>query len=348
MLSVEVRAAKPYKVNITHGFSGLKDIAALTGAKKIAVVTDSNVDKLYYGAVCEELDGIEKVKFVIPAGEESKNGENFLKLVNGFAESGLQRGDAVIALGGGVIGDLAGFAAATYMRGIKYIGVPTTLLADVDSSVGGKTAIDLSAGKNMCGAFWQPFAVHINTDCLSTLPAREVLCGMGEVIKYGLLDGRVSLSEIRAGVSSSLIAHCLAVKKDVVEEDEFESGKRMLLNLGHTVGHAVEKLSGYKLSHGECVAKGLNAAISVSAALYGLPESTVTNMREYLSGFGFDLSLGFSAESIVKLVAADKKGAGEYVNFVTLKKAGEPHIEKLALSKLKEILAASFGGGYAG
>lgn len=337
MAEIKVNTLRPYSVMIVKGFAGLNQVVAATGAGKVALVTDSNVDALYSKAVTDEIKCAKVHKFVIDAGEKSKNGDNFLKLVNAFANAEFQRGDAVIALGGGVIGDLAGFAAATYMRGIKYIGVPTSLLADVDSSIGGKTAIDLAAGKNLCGAFCQPFAVYINTDCLKTLPPREIKCGMGEVIKYGLLSDSVPIELISAGVSEQLVAACLNVKREIVEEDEFEGGRRMLLNLGHTVGHAVEKLSGYALSHGECVVKGIVAAIEVSAALYGLDETEKAAMYRYIPK-DFDLSIDYSADEIVKVITSDKKSAGDSVTFITLKGAGKPQMEKISLSRLTRVL----------
>ena len=343
MLKLNVNASRSYDITITKGFSGLREVAEKFCRGKIALITDDNVEKLYAAAVMKSLKDYDVVKFVIEAGEKSKNGENFLSLVNGLAEHGFQRRDAVLALGGGVVGDLAGFTASAYMRGITLVAVPTSLLAAVDSSVGGKTAIDLPAGKNLCGSFYQPSAVYINTDCFGTLPQKEKKNGLGEVVKYALLDRRVTPESIINGAVERLVYECLSVKRDVVQADEFEGGKRMILNLGHTVGHAVEKLAAYTLSHGECVAKGLAAAIAVSRTLYGLSDETVAKMREVLNVCDFDLSLGFGADEISDCISRDKKSEGDEVNFVALKGIGEPRIEKIKINKLRKILSEYYG-----
>ncbi len=343
MLKLNVNASRSYDITITKGFSGLSAAAEKFCGGKIALITDENVDKLFSDDVLNELKGFEVVKFVIEAGEKSKNGENFLSLVNGLAEHGFQRRDAVFALGGGVVGDLAGFTASAYMRGITLVALPTSLLAAVDSSVGGKTAIDLPAGKNLCGSFYQPFAVYINADCFRTLPQKEKKNGLGEVVKYALLDRRVTLESMLEGFDEQLVYDCLSVKRDVVQADEFEGGKRMILNLGHTVGHAVEKLADYTLSHGECVAKGLAAAIAVSKKLYGLSGSEVEKMRKVLTVCDFDLSLGFGADEISDCISRDKKSEGDEVNFVALKGIGEPRIEKIKIKELRKILSEYYG-----
>ncbi len=335
MYEIPVKTQKQYTVTVTGGFQDLDKILSLCAGKRVMVVADENSDRLY-GEKVSELFSAEKL--VIPAGESQKNGENFLMLINQLAKRGFQRGDFVLALGGGVVGDLSAFVASTYMRGIGLIAMPTTILSMVDSSVGGKTAIDLSYGKNLCGTFYQPTAVYINLQTASTLPEREVLNGYGEIIKYALLDERVTLGDLKKPLTEELIYKCICIKRDIVEEDEFESGKRMLLNLGHTIGHAIEKLSNYTLSHGDCVVNGLMASVNISQKLFGLDNSTVEKMKEIVTAKGHDTRLIYSIEEIIKSIFADKKSVGDYVNFVALKGVNQPVIQKLKISDLIGLL----------
>jgi len=241
-----------------------------------------------------------------------------------------------LAFGGGVVGDIAGFAASTYMRGITLIAVPTTLLAAVDSSVGGKTAVDLKTGKNLLGTFYQPSAVYINTEFLKTLPVKEIKNGLGEVVKYAFLSDTVTTSDLK-NPDGDLIYRCLKIKRDIVEKDEKEKGERALLNLGHTFGHAIEKLSGYRLAHGACVIKGMVYAIEISKRLYDLSDKTVSEMYGLLKSGKHDLSCPFSAESLVSQIIADKKRKGESINFVALKGIGKPEITEIKISDLKKM-----------
>ncbi len=338
MYELKVCASKTYTVTVTEDlnrFSGC--VTPFLKGENIAVITDDTVDGLYGGV----LDGLIKDKkirkFVIRHGEKSKNAKNYIKIINGLAESGFTREDTVIAFGGGVVGDLAGFVASTYMRGITLIAVPTTLLSAVDSSVGGKTAIDLDAGKNLCGTFYQPSAVYINTGFLKTLPKKEIKNGLGEVVKYAFLSDTVKASDIK-NIDGKLIYECLKIKRDIVEKDERESGERALLNLGHTVGHAVEKLSSYTLPHGACVVKGIAYAIEISRKIYGLPEKTVSRMYKLLKSAKVGLSVPYSAEEIAKQIISDKKRKGDGVNFVAVKDIGKPEIVKIGLSELKTMM----------
>lgn len=340
MKTITVSASKKYEITVTSGFGGIKSVTdKLSGAKKIAIITDDVVKKLYSADVAALFPGKKTIILSVPAGEKSKNGENYLRLLSALAENGFQRKDAVIALGGGVVGDLAGFVASTYMRGITLVAMPTTLLSMVDSSVGGKTAIDLPDGKNLCGTFYQPAAVYINLDFLKSLPEKEIKNGFGEIVKYALIDSRVTADDVKKGVCEELIYKCLCIKKDVVQADEFESGRRMILNLGHTIGHAIEKLSGYTLSHGECVAKGIAVVIEVSNYYFQLKNTDYIKMKKILNSYEFDLSLGFTTEEITECVFADKKSDGDYVNLVMLIKPGEPCVEKMKIKTLKAILS---------
>lgn len=338
MFELEVSASKTYKITIEKGFSLFSErvLPYLVG-RNVAIITDDIVDKLFGGILDGFLENKRVVKMVLKHGEKSKNAKNYLHIINVLAENGFTREDSVIALGGGVIGDIAGFAASTYMRGITLVAVPTTLLSMVDSSVGGKTAIDLKAGKNLCGTFYQPSAVYINTEFLKSLPKKEIKNGLGEVVKYAFLSDTVKKSDIK-NIDENLIYKCLKIKRDIVNEDEKESGVRALLNLGHTVGHAIEKLSGYKLSHGACVVKGLRYSIEVSKRLFDLNEKTVNKMYALLKYAKCDLSVNFSVDEIAEQIIADKKRQGDSVKFVAIKDVGKPEIVKIHLSKLKEML----------
>lgn len=338
MFELEVSASKTYKITIEKGFSLFSErvLPYLVG-RNVAIITDDIVDKLFGGILDGFLENKRVVKIVLKHGEKSKNAKNYLHIINALAENGCTREDAVIAFGGGVIGDIAGFAASTYMRGITLVAVPTTLLSMVDSSVGGKTAIDLKAGKNLCGTFYQPSAVYINTEFLKSLPKKEIKNGLGEVVKYAFLSDTVKKSDIK-NIDENLIYKCLKIKRDIVNEDEKESGVRALLNLGHTVGHAIEKLSGYKLSHGACVVKGLRYSIEVSKRLFDLDEKTVNKMYALLKYAKCDLSVNFSVDEIAEQIIADKKRQGDSVKFVAIKDVGKPEIVKIHLSKLKDML----------
>ncbi|MBO4252025.1 MAG: 3-dehydroquinate synthase [Clostridia bacterium] len=341
MFELTVSVSKTYKITIASDFSLFYErVLPFIKGENVAIVTDDTVDKLYGGAMDGFLQGKNIIKIVLRHGERSKNARNYLQIINALAENAFTRSDTVVAFGGGVIGDIAGFAASTYMRGITLIAVPTTLLAFVDSSVGGKTAIDLAAGKNLCGTFYQPSAVYINTAFLVTLPKKEIKNGLGEVIKYAFLSDTVCKKDIKK-FDENLIYKCLKIKRDIVEKDERESNERALLNLGHTVGHAIEKLSGYKLPHGACVAKGIAAAIKVSEKLFGLNGDTVRKMNALLKTGKHDLNNPYSAEEISAQITADKKRQGDSVKFVALKDIGKPEIVKIAVSDLQKILKAN-------
>ena len=338
MYELKVRASKTYDITIAENLSLFTErvLPLITGAS-VAIITDDKVSALYGGALDGFFTAKRVIKIVIRHGEKNKNAANYLKIINALAENGFTREDTVIALGGGVVGDIAGFAASTYMRGITLIQVPTTLLAAVDSSVGGKTAIDLNAGKNLCGTFYQPSAVYINTGFLKTLPVKEIKNGLGEVIKYAFLSDTVKIEDIR-NINAALIYKCLKIKRDIVEKDEKESGCRALLNFGHTVGHAIEKLSNYKLSHGACVAKGMVYAVEISRRIYGLSDKTVSNMYALLTSGKHDLSCPYSAESIARQITADKKRYGDGVNFVAVKDLGKAEIVKIKISDIEKMM----------
>ena len=335
MEKVRVRASKRYDVTITRG--GTAFAGAVKGkikGNKVAVFTDQTVETLYGDYFDGALSGALAYKKILPTGEDAKTTQTYLSALSFLAQNGFTREDTVICFGGGAVGDLAGFVASTYMRGVTLISVPTTLLSAIDSSVGGKTAVNLPEGKNLCGSFYQPDAVYIDLDLFNTLPPREWESGKGEFLKYAFLSGRYNEE-----IDERAVKRCLSYKAKIVKKDETENGARRLLNLGHTVGHAVEYLSGYALSHGACVAKGIAAAIAVSKKLYGLDEKCVQKMYSLCARLGHDISLPYAAKDLVKAMNLDKKRTGEGVRFVTLRGVGKPKVELLPLSFIEEALS---------
>jgi shikimate kinase/3-dehydroquinate synthase len=294
---------------------------------KVVVVTNDTLAPLYAEMVVRALPNAELA--VIPDGEQYKTLETMAYLYNQFVAAGLDRSGTVVALGGGVVGDTAGFAAATYMRGVRLVQIPTTLLSMVDSSVGGKVGVDLPQGKNMVGAFKQPDGVLIDTDVLRTLSPRQWRCGMAEVIKHGLLADEMLLDPVLHAPhnASELVRRAVQVKIDVVQEDPYEKGIRAHLNLGHTFGHAIEQASGYQWMHGEGVAIGLVAAMRLSNALGLCSVALMERVEHLLEAVGFNLRLdGLDIESIHAAMGTDKKRQSGKQRFILLKDIGQPLI----------------------
>ena len=310
-------------------------------ARTVALVTDSNVDRLYGDAAVrwlEETSGLRVERIVFPAGEPSKTLETYAELVRGFASLGLTRTDVAVALGGGVVGDLTGFAAATYMRGIDVVQVPTTLLAMVDSSIGGKTGVDIPEGKNLVGAFHMPREIVRDTSFLATLPEREMKNGFAELIKtavlfdpelFAALSPRPALDAL-----APLVERCARWKEKVVAEDFKEGGKRKLLNLGHTFGHAIESASGFRLSHGEAVAVGMRIVGR------GVPE-----IGSILDEYGFPQvadvlgpPLDLTLDSLRGYMANDKKRSGDTITLVVPKRIGECELREVPVKELDSWL----------
>lgn len=335
MKTLNINASKSYPIIINDSLDGLKKLISekFNNSKKVIVISDSNVFPLYGKEV---LSLIEKdvFSFVIPAGEDSKNFKNYMDILGYMAKNGFSRCDGVVGLGGGVVGDLAGFVSSTYMRGINYIAVPTTILAFVDSSVGGKTAINLDYGKNLVGTFYQPNGVFINYSFSKTLPKREVQSGFGEIVKYYFITENIADNELIGGLSEELIYKCIECKAKIVENDELDRAGRKLLNFGHTFGHAIEKLSGYALSHGECVIKGIYLSLLVSLNLSRISLEQFENSKQILQKLGYNLVNDYSLEEIAKLIKMDKKSDGETVDFVLLNGQGKLQIEKIGFDKL--------------
>ena len=299
------------------------------------VVTDSNVDPLHGDGFVRSLeadhDRVERI--VIPAGERTKSLESFAALVRAFAQLGLTRGDVAYALGGGVVGDLTGFAAATYMRGIDFVQVPTTLLAMVDSSIGGKTGVDIPEGKNLVGAFHLPRRIVLDVRYLETLPAREMMNGYAEMIKTAVLFDPELFGTMRRHPEGDGLARaierCAEWKRRIVDEDFREGGRRKLLNLGHTFGHAIEKVSGFTVPHGEAVARGMR-----------IVGRDVPEIGEILDDYGFGRYDGSRRDEVLRAVGSDKKRTGDSVTLVVPVRIGECRLAEVPLSDLGRWLPA--------
>lgn len=348
MKTVKVSASKEYEVLIGSGLLSVlgAKAAMVTKPGKTAIVSDSNVWPLYGGIAEQSLNaaGFETVSYVFPAGEDSKCGATYLDLLNFLAENHITRSDCLIALGGGVVGDLTGFVAATYLRGIRYIQVPTTLLAAVDSSVGGKTAIDLPAGKNLAGAFCQPSLVLCDTDTLNTLPADIFRDGSAEVIKYGILYDSDLFDHLETnGLAfdrENVIARCVELKRDVVMEDEFDTGARQKLNLGHTIGHGIEAHSHFTVSHGQAVAAGM-AIVARSAVTLGLcSKDTCQQIIGVLSKFQLPTGTQFSANDLYRTALSDKKRTGGSVNLIVPRTIGKCDIYPIPVNQMLSFIEA--------
>ena len=338
-MRLTVNALRKYDVVTETSFLPLvKEFKNFFNGNKILIVTDSNVEKLYLEELTNLLIDYQVFYYVLDAGESSKTINNYINIINFLADNSFCRKDMIIALGGGVVGDLAGFVASSYMRGIVLVQCPTTLLASVDSSVGGKTGVDLPQGKNLVGAFYQPYLTYINLSTFSSLPEGEVRCGLGEIVKYAYISTSISEELLSQGITQELIIECIKIKAQIVSEDEFDNGKRAILNLGHTIGHAIESLANYTLSHGSCVSLGIKKVIEMSAKFYNLPIEKVTSFNKILSFAGESRCISFDAEKIIEKISMDKKALKDGVNFILIKDFGDVRIEKLSLDKIKELM----------
>lgn len=344
MKTVNVNASTAYNVLID---SGLIDHAGQLSSEVISpcsalIVTDDTVASLYLERLTNSLHsaGYKTECIMIPHGEASKSAENYIKILNTAAQNKLSRSDCMFALGGGVVGDITGFAAATYLRGIRYIQIPTTLLAMVDSSVGGKTAIDLDAGKNLAGAFYQPSAVICDTDTLNTLPRDIFTDGCAEVIKYGIINDPALFGRLHDPILpqiTDIIESCVRNKRDIVQSDEYDRGTRQLLNLGHTVGHAVEKSSNFSVSHGRAVAIGTAVVSRAATALGYLSEHECEKIEALLNCYGLPTKCTYSPKALADIAANDKKRLGDSINLVLPFGIGDCRLVPTPADRLEDI-----------
>ncbi len=347
MNTINIQASHPYQVLVGEGIRAqagtiIKD--TLPVAVRAAIISDSNVAPLYLNQTADAIEqaGLSVCSKTIPAGEASKNISVYSEILTFLADNKLTRSDVVVALGGGVVGDLAGFAAATFLRGIPYVQIPTSLLAMVDSSVGGKTAIDLPSGKNLAGAFCQPSVVICDPDVLKTLPEVYFRDGCAEVIKYGMLEDEMLFSRLMSeGIRFdrlSVISRCIEIKAHYVAEDEFDQGLRQKLNLGHTFGHAVEASSDFAVSHGQAVAIGMCMIARASCALGFCRKSCVDGIEECVRSFGLPDRCDKCAEELMPFVNSDKKRRAASLSLIVPRQIGQCDVMQVASDDISNWL----------
>ena len=332
-----------YDIVMSDSFGSLAtEVAKLAvEGRRICIVTDSTVAGLYLEEVRERLAGCckEVVTFVFPAGEENKNLKTVQALYETLILNHLDRKDLLVALGGGVVGDLCGYAAATYLRGVSFIQIPTTLLSQVDSSIGGKTGVDFDAYKNMVGAFHMPRLVYTNVKTLTTLSQEQFSSGMGEIIKHGLIkdaayyqwlkDNREKIMARDLEACADMIERSDEIKREVVEKDPTEQGDRALLNFGHTLGHAIEKLKNFQMLHGHCVGVGCIAAAAISQKRGYLTEARVQDIRETMKAFQVEEKVsGVDPAQVIVATKNDKKMDGNTIKFILLKEIGSAYVDR--------------------
>ncbi len=344
LLDVHVNKKHSYFITLNDTFNALRediiDAIGLDPSKKICIVSDSNVGNIYLNTVENLLnDSFSQIySFVFSAGESSKNLDTARQLYTHLTCNHFDRHDFLIALGGGVVGDLTGFVAATYLRGIDFIQLPTSLLAQVDSSIGGKTGVDLAQYKNMVGAFYQPKLVYMNMEVFSTLPDEQFACGMAEEIKHGLIKNKEFYLWMRSRKTEILkkdpktllqmLATGAAIKQNVVENDPTEKGERALLNFGHTIGHAIEKHSSFTLNHGQCVSIGMMAAAYLSVKREFLTTKELQELEQLLLDYNLPTRVkGIYPADILQITKSDKKMVGDRIKFILLRSLGDAFID---------------------
>ncbi|MBO4457615.1 MAG: 3-dehydroquinate synthase [Butyrivibrio sp.] len=357
-LNVSYQDKPCYDIVYSKDFSDLAEEIKKLGFenRKICLITDSNVDKLYADEVSEILGTIAKkvIKCVIPAGEENKNLDEINKIYEQLIINHYDRHDLIVALGGGVVGDMSGFTAATYLRGIDFVQIPTTLLAQSDSSIGGKTGVDYKGYKNMVGAFYMPRLVYMNIATLKTLSGRQFASGFAEVMKHGiikdidfytwLIDNMYEIDDRDVDTLIEMVYRSCLVKKAVVEKDPTEKGDRALLNFGHTLGHAIEKSKNFELAHGECISLGFVAAAFISWKKGLLSMEEYYEVRDMLVPFNLPISIeDLDVDNVIELTKSDKKADADKIKFILLKKIGKAFIDTTVTedemrAALKEII----------
>ncbi len=348
MKKLRVETGRPYNILIEKGIINNcgKYISEVSNAAKAAVISDSNVFPIYGEKVLKSLkdNGFNACSYIFKAGEASKNIGTLSDIYNFLADNRITRSDIIVALGGGVTGDMAGFAAASYLRGIDFVQIPTSLLSQVDSSVGGKTAVDIPAGKNLIGAFWQPRLVLIDSGTLETLPEYYFNDGMGEVIKYGCIKDEKLFKKLEENNASEIIEDiifdCVSIKSGVVARDELDRGERALLNFGHTIGHSLEKLNNFSgLSHGQGVSIGM-VMITKASEKHGLTQKgsadRISRLCEKYSLPTFDNT----AKELIALGAkSDKKTSGENITLVLLNSIGDSFTKKIPVDSFEDFIS---------
>lgn len=341
-ITVSYEGAPCYEILLRQSFHHLPEQLEKLGyskRQKVCIITDSNLEKLHLKQLFEILAPCFQtaVTFCFSAGEESKHLDTVQLLYQKLIENHFDRRDLLVAFGGGVVGDLTGFAAATYLRGVDFIQIPTTLLSQVDSSIGGKTGVDFLRYKNMVGAFYQPKLVYMNLSLLKTLPKNQFVSGMGEILKHGLIksadyfswlrENKNQIIDLSPDILEEMIYQSCLIKRDVVERDPKEKGERALLNFGHTIGHAIEKLSDFRLLHGECVSIGMTAACWISNRLGHISKEECHRIIEAFRQFGLPVSTQhLSGEEIFRVSKSDKKMDAGKIRFILLKKIGSAYI----------------------
>ena len=346
MKTITVHLARPYDIHIEAGILARAGecIRNTLGHCRVMVVTDDTVRALYGDALLTSLNeaGLDTAEFVIPHGEASKNTASLIELLNALAENAFTRTDIVCALGGGVVGDLAGFAAAVYLRGIRYVGIPTTLLASVDSSVGGKTAVDLPAGKNLAGAFHHPSLVLCDPNTLNTLTPEILADGFAEVIKYAVIGDADLFSMLDAPEApdmETVIARCVSQKARIVEEDETDHGVRKHLNFGHTAGHAVELRSEFSLMHGHGVAIGMVIATEYAIRQGLCPESALPALTDLLKKHHLPTETEYDIADLYEAATRDKKREGDEIDVVLPTGIGSCTLKRIPVTELPAFLS---------
>ncbi|MDR1674627.1 MAG: 3-dehydroquinate synthase [Oscillospiraceae bacterium] len=338
MTAINIKASHEYSAVIGSDLLAAAGeyLRGLTDAQSVMLVSDDTVFGIYGETVVNSLKnaGFNVFRFVFKHGEQSKHMGTVTDILEYSAQCGLTRRDVFAALGGGVTGDITGFAAAIYQRGVDFIQLPTTFLAAIDSSVGGKTGVDLSAGKNLAGAFHQPVGVLCDTDTFKTLPPEVFADGVCEAVKYGMIKDRKLFDTVAQGITDieDVVTQCVEIKRDIVQADEFDTGQRQLLNFGHTFGHAIEKLSGYGITHGRAVAMGMRL-IAKSA-----DKDLVVNLDKVFAKYGIDTHCPYTAREIANAALSDKKRDGGTITLVLIEKIGKAYLKKIPIEKIEEYI----------
>ena len=346
MRKVTVSASRVYDILIEKGIldKAGEYCLSITAPCRAAILTDTNVAALYSERVEKSLTdvGFSTLRYTVNAGEQSKCAENYIGFLSFLAQNKITRSDIIVALGGGVVGDLAGFCAATYLRGIRFVQIPTTLLAMVDSSVGGKTGIDLPEGKNLVGAFYQPSLVLCDCQTIDTLPENVFADGCAEVIKYGIINDRQLFDKLNSPIRENIeqiIERCVCDKRDIVNADERDTGVRQLLNLGHTSAHSIEILSDFKISHGSAVSMGIAIACRAAAKRGYCSKAELDEVISMLTAYGLPTDCPFAAKQLAEIALSDKKRCGGKINLIIPFGIGNSKICETDVSSVEEFFS---------